>query len=63
MMMASTPTKEEPGFEADVNELPEDIQAAEDTLEEEPLPGDDEPEDFDDAQEQAAKERKEGGYQ
>lgn len=61
--MASTPTKEEPGFEADVNELPEDIQAAEDTLEEEPLLEDNEAKDFDYAQQQAAKERKERGYQ
>ena len=60
--MASTPTNEEPGFEADVNELPEDNQGAEDTLEDEPLPEDDSA-GLDDAQEQAAEERKEGGYQ
>ncbi len=62
-MMASTPTNEESGFEADVNELPEDNQGAEGTLEDEPLPENDEPEGLDDAQEQAAEERKEDGYQ
>ena len=46
-----------------MNELPEDNQGAEGTLEDEPLPENDEPEGLDDAQEQAAEERKEGGYQ
>jgi len=61
--MATTPQEEEPGFETDVNELPEDDQGSEDTLEEEPLPEDDEPAEMEEAQEQAAEERKEGGYQ
>lgn len=60
--MATTPQNEEPGFETDVNELPEDNRGAEDRLEDEPQPEDDES-GLEEAQEQAAEERKEGGYQ
>lgn len=61
--MATTPQEEEPGFETDVNELPEDDKGSPDTLEDEPLPEDGEAADLGDAQEQAAEEREEGGYQ
>ncbi|WP_156347480.1 MULTISPECIES: hypothetical protein [unclassified Sphingomonas] len=61
--MASTPQEKEPGFETDVNELPEDDKGSEDTLEEEPLPEDEATAGMEEAQEQAAEERKEGGYQ
>ena len=60
--MTPAPHEEEPGFEADVDELPEDDRGTPDTLEDEPLPEDDQPR-LDEAQEQAAEERKEGGYQ
>ncbi|KQT31010.1 hypothetical protein ASG29_16020 [Sphingomonas sp. Leaf412] len=60
--MIEKPTEEEPGFEAEVDELPEDDQGSPNTLEEEPKPEDDLPE-MQEAQEQAAEERKEGGYQ
>lgn len=63
--MATTPENEEPGAEADVNELPEDQDnASEDTLEDDPLLEDESGgEDIEEVQEEAAKERKEGGYQ
>ena len=60
--MTSQPRDEEPGFEADVDELLEDDRGSPDTLEDEALPEDDLPQ-LDEAQEQAAEERKEGGYQ
>lgn len=60
--MTSQPRDEEPGFEADVDELPEDDRGSPDTLEDEALPEDDLPQ-LDEAQKQAAEERKEGGYQ
>lgn len=61
--MASTPTNEEPGFEVDVNELPDTDQGAENRLEDEPLAEDGKSNALDEAQEQASEERKEGGYQ
>lgn len=60
--MTNNASEEEPGFEADVDELPEDDQGSPDTLEDEPLPENDVSE-LGEAQEQAAEERKEGGYQ
>ncbi|MEH3098680.1 hypothetical protein [Sphingomonas adhaesiva] len=60
--MTDTSREKEPGFEADVNELPESNQGPENSLEDAALPEDDEPA-LDEAQEQAAEERKEGGYQ
>ncbi|MEH3036184.1 MAG: hypothetical protein PGN23_06790 [Sphingomonas adhaesiva] len=60
--MTDTSREEEPGFEADVNELPEGNQGPEDSLEDDALPQD-EVADGDEAPEQAAEERKEGGYQ
>lgn len=61
--MATTPQEEEPGFETDVNELPEDDQGSEDTLEDEPDSEDHGSDDMEKVQEEAAEERKEGGYQ
>jgi len=61
--MATTPQEEEPGFETDVSELPDDDQGSEDTLEDEPGSEDEESEGMEEAQEEAAEERKEGGYQ
>jgi hypothetical protein len=37
-MMATTPTEDEPGFETDVNELPEGDKGSESTLEDSPQP-------------------------
>lgn len=61
--MANTPAEEKPSIEHDGNELPENDQDLENTLEDEPLPEDNETPALDDAQKQAAEERKEGGYQ
>lgn len=41
--MTNIASEEEPGFEADVDELPEDDLASPDALEDEPLPEDDAP--------------------
>ena len=56
-------TREEPGFETDVNELPEGANRSEDTLEESPPSDDDAATEIEEAQRDAAEERKEGGYQ
>lgn len=61
--MATTPRDEEPGFETDVNELTEDDNGREDTLEEKPGPSDQDPADLEEAQKDGAEDRKEGGYQ
>lgn len=63
----SAPSPEEPGFEHDVNELTEDQDINPETLEDDPLP-EDKPDASDDgnliqAQDDAAQQRKEGGYQ
>ena len=58
------PTNEQPGFENDVDELPDDQQAASpDTLEDLPKQDAAESEDLESVQEEAAEQRKEGGYQ
>jgi hypothetical protein len=62
MIMATTPQEEQPGFETDVNELPVSNQGPDDTLEEKPSE-DEESSELEKAQEEAAEERKEGGYQ
>jgi hypothetical protein len=62
MIMATIPRDEEPGFETDANELTEDDNGSEDTLEEEPGPGDQVPADIEEAQKDGAEDRKEGGY-
>lgn len=57
---------EEPGFERDENELPEDQDGGNpNTLEDGPLPEDEEAGDetLEEAQEDAAEQRSEGGYQ
>lgn len=59
--MATTPQNEEPGFERGGNELPDQDNGNQDTLEEQPSDGEDAG--LEDAQEEAAAERKEGGYQ
>ncbi|MEG3089529.1 hypothetical protein [Sphingomonas sp. PB4P5] len=60
--MTMHPETEEPGFEADVNEVPDATNAGqEDTLED--APKDQQGDALEKAQEDAAEERKEGGYQ
>ncbi|MDV3455822.1 hypothetical protein RZN05_02410 [Sphingomonas sp. HF-S4] len=60
--MATTPQNEEPGFEHDQNELPEDHgSTSETTLED--GPEEEDAADMEDVQEETAEERKEGGYQ
>ena len=61
--MATTPDNEEPGFEHDVNELPKDQNSSEETLEENPKADDEQAAEMEHVQEEAAEERKEGGYQ
>jgi hypothetical protein len=66
MIMATTPEDEEPGFETDVDELPAGPEKGrEDTLEDSPAPNKDESQatEMEYVQEEAAEERKEGGYQ
>ncbi|MES3082207.1 hypothetical protein [Sphingomonas faeni] len=48
--MVTTPQAEEPGFESDVNELPDDNNGREDTLEDKPIADEQEPSDLEDAQ-------------
>lgn len=60
--MAIHPENEEPGFEHDVNELPKAQKGHEDSLEEDPKPQD-EAGAMEKVQEEAAEERKDGGYQ
>ena len=59
-IMATTPDNEEPGFEIDVNELPEDQNSSETTLED-PMPEDEKAGEMTGAQDRGAAERKEGG--
>jgi hypothetical protein len=59
-----SPTNEEPGFENDVDELPDDAQpASPETLENTPKQDATDADELEAAQEDAAEERKEGGYQ
>jgi hypothetical protein len=60
--MAITPDNEEPGFETDVNELPKDRNSSEHSTEDNPK-AEDEAAEMEHVQEEAAEERKEGGYQ
>jgi hypothetical protein len=62
-IMADTPEQEEPGFEHDVNELPKDRNSSEETLEDGTPSQDEEASEMEHVQEEAAEERKEGGYQ
>jgi hypothetical protein len=62
--MTNTPENEEPGFETDVDELPaEQSNVSEETLEENPAADDYQASEMEHVQEEAAEERKEGGYQ
>jgi len=61
--MATTPENEEPGFEHDVNELPKDRNSSERTVEDNPQAEAEEAAEMEHVQEEAAEERKEGGYQ
>ncbi|MES3098790.1 hypothetical protein [Sphingomonas faeni] len=53
---------EEPAFETDVNELPDDSNGPKDTLEDKPIADEQEPNDLEEAQEEGAEEREEGGF-
>ncbi|MEN2787187.1 hypothetical protein ACFOKI_04650 [Sphingomonas qilianensis] len=60
--MTIHPETEEPGFESDVNEIPKARDAGrDDTLEQETT--DQDTDELEAVQEEAAEERKEGGYQ
>ena len=52
---------EEPGFETDVNELPDSNNGPEDSLEDKPSPDVQNSGDLDEAQKEGAEEREEGG--
>jgi hypothetical protein len=57
--MVTTPQAEEPGFETDVNELPDN--GPEYTLENKPIADEQRPNDLEEAQKEGAEEREEGG--
>ncbi len=59
--MVTAPQAEEPGFEADVNELPDGNKGPEDTVEDKPVADEQEPSDLEEAQKEGAEEREEGG--
>ena len=59
--MVTTPQAEEPGFETDVNELPDDDKGLEDTLEDKPTSDEQKPNDLEEAQKEGVEEREEGG--
>ena len=59
--MVTAPRAEEPGFEADVNELPDDNNGPEDTLEDKPVADEQKSNDIEEAQKEGAEEREEGG--
>lgn len=59
--MMTAPQDEEPGFETDVNELPDGNKGPEDTLEDKPIADEQSSNDLEDAQKEGAEERKEGG--
>jgi len=59
--MVTTPQAEEPGFEADVNDLPDDDKGPEDTLEDKPVADEQKSNDLEEAQKEGAEEREEGG--
>ncbi|RYF08956.1 MAG: hypothetical protein EOO77_24760 [Oxalobacteraceae bacterium] len=52
---------EEPGFETDVNELPDSNNGPEDSLEDKPSPDAQNSGDLEEAQKEGAEEREEGG--
>lgn len=57
----AAPQDEEPGFETDVNELPDSNNGPEDSLEDKPSPETKQPDDIEEAQKEGAEEREEGG--
>ncbi|MEG3162798.1 hypothetical protein U1763_20035 [Sphingomonas sp. LB2R24] len=59
--MMTTPKSEDPGFETDVNELPDDNKGPEDTLEDKSIADEQKPSDLEEAQKEGAEEREEGG--
>jgi hypothetical protein len=59
--MVTAPQAEEPGFEADVNELPDDNNGPEDALEDKPVADEKKSNDLQEAQKEGAEEREEGG--
>lgn len=59
--MMTTPKSEDPGFETDVNELPDGNKGPEDTLEDKPIADQQKPSDLAEAQKEGAEEREEGG--
>lgn len=59
--MVTAPQDGEPGFETDVNELPDGNNGLEDTLEDKPLADGQSPNDLEEAQKAGAEEREEGG--
>ncbi len=59
--MVTAPQAEEPGFEVNVNELPDGNNGPEDTLVDKPVADEQEPNDLEEAQKEGAEEREEGG--
>ncbi|MBD8737827.1 hypothetical protein [Sphingomonas sp. CFBP 13706] len=59
--MMTTPKSEDPGFETDVNELPEDNKGPEITLEDKSIADEKKPSILEEAQKEGAEEREEGG--
>jgi hypothetical protein len=59
--MMTAPQAEEPGFEADVNELPDDNNGPENTLEDKSVADEQKSNDLEEAQKVGAEEREEGG--
>lgn len=57
----AAPQDEEPGFETDVNELPDSNNGPEDSLEYKPSPETKQPDDIEEAQKEGAEEREQGG--
>jgi hypothetical protein len=59
--MVTAPQAEEPGFETDVNELPNDNNGPEDTLEDKQAADEQKANDLEEAQKDGAEKREEGG--
>ncbi len=59
--IVTAPQAEEPGFEADANELPDDKNGPEDTLEDKTFADEQKSNDLEEAQKEGAEEREEGG--
>ena len=57
----AAPQDEEPGFETDVNELPDSNNGPEDSLEDKPSRDAQNSDDLEEAQKEGAEEREEGG--